>query len=266
MLSFMRNLLTVKAEKTMNDAIRLMVQFDPASATEAELKTLEQNLDRLGLQVQEAKAAFDKERREAETIVALRDQRIRALEILEAQMNSAADDASRTALHQSLEKQAAMIEGMEADVQREIAEAHDAHDFLEQISTGYTEAMSKLKTARARLQAAVTKMKQSEIERTRAEEKAKAASAAAGLSQVSGGLDIALSAMERTAEQNKLAAAAAVTKATLLLPTSAEQDDPHIAAAMAAAQGQKPTLSLESRLASIKALKSPADVPRLTSG
>ena len=68
MFSFIRNLVGVKPDNAVNSAIEAIVRWDPKSATEAELRTMEEHLDQLGLQVAQARAAYDKEKKEADAI------------------------------------------------------------------------------------------------------------------------------------------------------------------------------------------------------
>lgn len=71
MLAFIRNLVGVKTDQAVNNAVEAIVRWDPKSATEAELRTMEQHLDQLGLQVAEARQAYEREKREADAIEAL---------------------------------------------------------------------------------------------------------------------------------------------------------------------------------------------------
>ena len=80
MYAFIRNLVGVKTDQAVNGAVEAIVRWDPKSATEAELRTMEQHLDVLGRQVAEARMAFDKEKREADTIQTLSQQRMAAAE------------------------------------------------------------------------------------------------------------------------------------------------------------------------------------------
>ena len=66
MLQFMRNLVGVKADKAVQAGVEALVRWDPQSASEAELRTMEQHLDELGQQVARARQSYDKETREAE--------------------------------------------------------------------------------------------------------------------------------------------------------------------------------------------------------
>jgi hypothetical protein len=90
--------------------------------------------------------------------------------------------------------------------------------------------------------------------REMAERQAEAARQAAGLSHTTNSLNVALKAMQDAAARDLMAAEAAGAKARLLQPTQPEQDDPNIAAALAAASGARPLpQSLSDRLAAIKA-------------
>jgi hypothetical protein len=51
MLSFISNLVGVKADKAVQAGVEALVRWDPQSASEAELRTMEQHLDDLGRQV-----------------------------------------------------------------------------------------------------------------------------------------------------------------------------------------------------------------------
>ena len=83
---FIRNLAGVKADQAAQGALEALVRWDPKAATEAELRTMEQHLDDLGIQVAQARAAYDRERREADAIQQLSQQRMAAAEQLERQM------------------------------------------------------------------------------------------------------------------------------------------------------------------------------------
>lgn len=61
MFRFISNLVGVKTDQAVNSAIQAIVAWDPQSATEAELRTMEQHLDQLGRQVAEARIAFQRE-------------------------------------------------------------------------------------------------------------------------------------------------------------------------------------------------------------
>ena len=78
MISFIRNLVGVKTDQAVQSAVEALVRWDPHAATEAELRTMEEHLDQLGLQVAQARAAYEKEQKEADAIGQLSRQRMAA--------------------------------------------------------------------------------------------------------------------------------------------------------------------------------------------
>jgi chromosome segregation ATPase len=266
MISFIRNLVGVKTDQAVQGAVEALVRWDPKAATEAELRTMEQHLDELGRQVAEARQAYDRERREADAIVRLSQQRMAAAEQLQARLQTEADAPTKAGLERSLGTLVGMLEQMTPDVEREKQDAEDAGSFLQMLEDTYAQAGQKLKSARDALNRAQRDMGRAEQQRDMAERRAEAARQAAGLSGATSGLSVALKAMQDNAARNLAAAEAANAKASLLQPTRPEQDDPNIVAAMAAASGARPApSSLADRLAALRQ-NQPAGPPRQLSG
>ena len=147
-----------------------------------------------------------------------------------------------------------MLEQMAPEIQREKQDAADAKDFLDMLQSTYAEAGGKLKSARSELERAQRDMGRAAQQREQAERQSEAARRAAGLASTTSGLTVALKAMQDSAAKDLASADAAMSKAKLLRPTEPEQDDPNIAAAMAAAAG-KPAApqNLDDRLAALRA-------------
>ncbi len=254
MFTFMRNFLGVKTDQAVQAGVEALVRWDPQGATEAELRSMEQHLDELGLQVAQARAAYDRERQEAETIKALLHQRMAAAEQLEKQRTIEANAERKAALEKSQGTLLDMIEQMTPDVEREEKDETDAQDFLATLEKTYADAGAKLKAARSQLEHAQRDMGRAAQRREMAERQAQAARQAAGLTQTTSSLNVALKAMQDAASKDLMVAEAASAKARLLTPTRPEQDDPNIAAALAAASGTTlPAQTLSQRLAALKA-------------
>lgn len=253
MFSFMRNLVGVKTDQAVNGAVEAIVRWDPKSATEAELRTMEESLDQLGRQVAEARMAFDREKKEADAIQQLSAQRMAAAEQLQRRIEGEGDAARKTELERSLATLVGMLEQMAPDIDREQEDAADAGSFLESLEDTYNQAGRKLKTARDELSRAQRDMGRAEQQRQAAERRAEASRQAAGLSGATSGLSVALKAMQDSAARDLAEAEADNAKAKLLQPTRPEQDDPNIAAAMADASGSgpKPT-SMSDRLTALR--------------
>jgi DNA repair exonuclease SbcCD ATPase subunit len=254
MFTFMRNFLGVKTDQAVQAGVEALVRWDPQGATEAELRSMEQHLDELGLQVAQARAAYDRERQEAEAIRALLHQRMAAAEQLERQRTTEANAERKAALEKSQATLLDLIEQMTPDVEREAQDETEAQDFLATLEKTYAEAGAKLKAARSQLERAQRDMGRAAQRREMAERQAEAARQAAGLSQTTSSLNTALKAMQDAAAKDLMAAEAAGAKARLLTPTRPEQDDPNIAAALVAASGTTPPpRTLSERLAALKA-------------
>jgi DNA repair exonuclease SbcCD ATPase subunit len=261
MLAFIRNLVGVKTDQAVTSAVEAIVRWDPKSATEAELRTMEQHLDQLGLQVAEARQSFDKEQREADAIQRLSQQRMAAAEQLQNRAATEADPAKKAELERSLGTLVGMLEEMAPELEREKQDAVDAQEFLTMLQDTYNQAGQKLKTARSELTRAERDMGRAAQQRDSAERRAEAARQAAGLSGATSGLSVALKAMQDTAARNLAEAEAANSKAKLLTPTKPEQDDPNIAAALAAASGKSgPAASLSDRLAALRGQGAPRQI------
>jgi chromosome segregation ATPase len=253
MFSFIRNLVGVKTDQAVQGAVEALVRWDPKSATEAELRTMEQHLDELGRQVAEARASYTKEKKEADAIKALSSQRMAAAEQLQRQMDAETDPARKASFEKSLATIVNMLEQMAPDVDREVQDEVDAHEFLTMLEDSYNQAGAKLKDAKSALERAQRDMGRAEQQREMAARQAEAARQAAGLAGATSGLNVALKAMQDSAAKNLVEAEAAKTKAKMLAPTKPEQDDPNIAAALAAASGKAPAASsLSDRLAALR--------------
>src|SRR6516165_7071538 len=254
MLVFMKNLLGVKMDKAAAAGIEALVRWDPKSASEAELRTMEQRLDDLGRQVAMARQSYDKEQREADAIQALSQQRMAAAEQLQRQIAAEPDATRKAGLEHSLGTLVTMLEQMAPEIEREKKDAADAKDFLETLEKTYAEAGGKLRQGRSELERARRDMARAGQQREVAEQQAEAARRAAGRTSATSSMTVALKAMHEAASRDLASADAAAAKAKLLRPTQPEHDDPNIAAALAAASG-KPAApqSLSDRLAALKA-------------
>jgi chromosome segregation ATPase len=257
MLGFIRHFTGVKADQAMQAGIEALVRWDPKGATEAELRAMEERLDELGLEVAQARAVYDREKKEADAIQTLLNQRMAAAELLQTQMAVEIEPLRRASLEKSLNTLLDLLEQMTPDVERETSEAVDAQDFLAMLESTYSDAGNKLKSARSELQRAERDMKRAEQQRELAERQAESARRAAGLASTTSGLSVALKAMNDAAARDLAHAQAATAKAKLLAPSRPEQEDPNLAAALAAASGQLlPAHSAVDRLARLKARQS----------
>jgi hypothetical protein len=118
MLAFMKNLAGVKMDRVADAAVEALVRWDPKSASEAELRTMEQHLDELGREVALARQSYNREKQESDTIQALSHQRMAAAEQLQRQVNAETEPTRKAALNKSLETLVGMLEQMAPEVDR----------------------------------------------------------------------------------------------------------------------------------------------------
>ena len=175
MIPFIRNLVGVKTDRAVQASVEALVRWDPQAATEAELRTMEQHLDDLGLQVAQARASYEREKKEADSISALSRQRLAAAEQIEKQAAAETDPTRKTAFEKSLSTLVTMLEEMAPEIEREEAEAKDAQDFLQMLEQTYADAGTKLKQARSELERAQRNMSRAQQQRQSAEQRAEAA-------------------------------------------------------------------------------------------
>jgi chromosome segregation ATPase len=254
MLNFISNLVGVKADKAVQAGVEALVRWDPQSASEAELRTMEQRLDDLGRQVATARQSFEREQKEADAIQALSHQRMVAAEQLEKQIAAETDPTRKAGLERSMATLVTMLEQMTPEIEQERKDAAEAKDFLEMLEKTYAEAGGKLRQGRSELERARRDMARAGQQRQVAEQQAEAARRAAGLTGATSSMTVALKAMHEAAAKDLASADAATAKAKLLRPTQPEQEDPNIAAALAVAAGRSPApQSLSDRLAALRA-------------
>jgi len=252
MLEFLKHYFVKKADDVQSGFIKLIVEFDPESASEAEIGELDAVLTKLTRQMVTAKAAWDKEQHEAEAIHQAYALRVAAAERLQAQAEAVTPE-DKVRIEASLAKLVTDLEKMVPDVEREEAEATEAKTYYDELSGAVKTASERLKTARARLTEAKRRMDTAKIRAERAEEQEEHAKVLSGIKQQADKLGTAFDAMSKRAEELETTAKVHQEKAKLLTPPK-EEEDPLIAQALRDAAGtpRPEATSLSDRLAALK--------------
>lgn len=252
MLEFLKQYFVKKAGDMQSGFLKLIVEFDPESASEAEIGELDTVLTKLTQQMVDAKAAWDKEQHQAAAIRDAYALRVAAAERLQTQAQAAApDEAAR--IETSLGKLVADLEKMAPDVEREESEAAEAKTYYDELNAAVKTASERLKTARARLTDAKRRMDTAKIRADRAAEQEERAKVLSGIKQQADKLGTAFDAMTKRAEELEATAQVHQEKAKLLAPAK-EEEDPLIAQALRDASGTAAPQekSLSDRLAALK--------------
>jgi hypothetical protein len=241
----------------VGDAImQKIVSFDPETASQAEIDTMIEDLDKVTVEAGKAKGEWEKDQKVAKAAQDNYDRQMKAADILTQQQdaaNAGSDTAKAADLEKSLTKLIGDLEKIKPEVDRTALEAKESEDFYNQLKEMAEAMADKLKNARENLGQAQRDMKRAQMEEQRAAERAAQAEKLAGLKSTSsdkGG--IAIAAMNRAAEDARAKAEANKMKADLL-GKGETTEDANIAAAMKEASGGgAPTMTAAERLAALK--------------
>ena len=236
----------------VNEIQKMLVRIDPESATEADILLLEDNLDKLTKQASEQIREAQRERKEADEIVKEYNQRLAAIEILQADVKEETDQARIDIINETILSELTILEEMVPQIEQEKKEAEEAEEDLSVTKELATIAAKKLKEARANLEKAKKNLDRQKRNVEREEERLKRSEELKGLTTKVTQLNTALDVMTKEAQEMEAKAAAIKMKGELLGAGNDAKSD-IMKEAMARATG-KPvqTASTSDRLAALK--------------
>lgn len=251
MINFMKNFFLSKATDAQSSLVRLLVEFDPETASEAEIATLDEALTKLTQQMIAAKQAWEKEDREAKEIKNNYDLRLSAAERLQAKADAASAE-EKPKIEASLAGLVAELEKMVPEIDREAKEAEEAKGYYDELAEAVKTSAGRLKTARDRLSDAKRRMDVAQVRAQRAQEQEDRAKVVAGIKKQADSMGAAFDAMSRKAAELEAQAEVHTEKTRLLTPPKSE--DPYLAEALkeAAGKAEPAPQSLGDRLAALK--------------
>ncbi|MFP5222038.1 MAG: hypothetical protein ACLGSA_07090 [Acidobacteriota bacterium] len=253
MINFVKHFFVKKAQDAQSGFVKLLVEFDPETASEAEISELDEALTKLTKQMVDAKNAWAREEREAQEIQKNYDLRLSAAERLQAKADAAASPEERAQIEASLANLLGELEKMVPEIDREQKEADEAKVYYDELNQAVKSAAERLKTARERLSDAKRRMDVAKVRMERAQEQEERAKVVAGIKQQANNLGTAFDAMTKKAHEMESKAEVSTQKTQLLAPPKSE--DPILAQALKEAAGEttaQPQQSLADRLASLK--------------
>ncbi|MBJ7417153.1 MAG: hypothetical protein JHC88_17160 [Niveispirillum sp.] len=257
MMQFFRTLLGVKGEKVGRQVVDALVAMDPKSASVAQLRVMEADLDKAGKLLTNLRVDMQRERKEAVEARENYDRRLAAAEHLN-NLLATAEGERKASLEASLAKLLAQLEELESEVAIEQREADEAEALVAEAEVAYREKARALTEAKSALAKAERDMQRASIQEERERERANRAAQVAGLRDDGGSkLNTAIDAMTRRANEARANAEAARMKAQALGDLSRksadDMGDADIQAALAAVgKGGAPALSVQERLARLK--------------
>lgn len=265
-MQFFKSLIGVKGEQVGRQMVDAIVALDPKSASAAQLRVMEQDLDKAGVLLSRLRADFEREKREAVEARENYARRLAAAEHLNRQYANASDAAQKSSLEQSLTNLVAQLETLKGEVDIEQREADEAEELVAEAEAAYREKAKALTEAKAQLERASRDMERAKIQQSRETDRANKAAEVAGLRAGQGSaLTVAVDAMKRQADEARSKAEAARMKASVL--TSANErntssmGDANIAAALAAVGNSSQPINLSDRLAALGASAPQAALP-----
>src|SRR6266446_1766386 len=258
LLSFTKCFIGAGGEQAATALTTAMVKMAPETATAAELKNMEQDLDAAGQLISRLQRELSDERHAYDAINARYTQMMGAAENLQHQIDAAG--FLKEPLQASLATLVAQIEEIVPELDQDKKDIDATQALLKEAEAAYQAKATALTGAKAKLNRARNDMAHATLEEQRAASRAETARAVAGLSSASGGgsgsgINVALDAMTRTAQTTRDRAAALDMKAKALSGAKTAEEDPNIAAAMAAAAGTAANATVADRLAALQRRK-----------
>lgn len=253
MIPFLRNFTVAKGGQAAAGLVKALVQLDPESATQADLATMEQDLDAAGVVIAKLRSDLVQEQHEFDAIKKQYTQMMGAAEIMQKKIADTTDDAQKSSLNTSLESLLSRIEHIAPELDAEKHDVEQTQQLLTDAEAAYQEKAVSLTSAKQNLDRARHDLQHAHIQEERSEQRAEQAAVVAGLKKSpSSGLTTALNVMQQSADEARQRAQAQDMKATALTGATQAATDPNIAAAMAEVNGAVSPASLSDRLAALR--------------
>src|SRR5438552_12986359 len=254
LLSFTKSFIGVGGEQAAAALTTAMVQMAPETATAAELKNMEQDLDAAGQLISRLQRELADERHAYDAINARYTQMMGAAENLQHQIDTAG--FLKEPLQASLATLVAQIEEIVPELDQDKKDVDATQALLREAEAAYQAKATALTGAKGKLTRARNDMAHAALEEQRAASRAETARAVAGLSSGNGsGINVALDAMTQTAQETRDRAATLDMKAKALSGAKTAEEDPNIAAAMAAVAETAANATVADRLAALRQRK-----------
>lgn len=254
LLPFLRNFIGAEGDNAAAGVVKALVQLDPDSATVADLRTMEQDLDNAGRMIAKLRADLAHEQTEFDSIGGQYHELMAAAELLQKRIGDpGTPDPQKQSLNASLATLVAKIEHMAPELDRDKKDVESTRALLAEAEAVYQQKAEALTNARKNLDSARHDLQHARIEEQRSAERARQAATVAGLrSSPTSGLTVALNVMQQSAQEARQRAEAMNMKAEALSHLKEATADQNVAAALAEVRGTAPTKSLSERLSALR--------------
>ena len=254
LLPFVRNFIGVKGDSVAAGVVKALVQLDPDSATVADLRTMEQDLDNAGRMIAKLRADLAHEQTVFDSIGGQYHELMAAAELLQKKIaDPGTPDVQKQSLNASLASLVAKIEHLAPELDRDQKDVESTRALLSEAEAVYQQKAEALTNAKKNLDSARHDLQHARIEEERGAERARQAATVAGLrSSPTSGLTVALNVMQQSAQEARQRAEAMNMKAQALSRLKEATADQNVAAALAEVRGTAPTKSLSDRLSALR--------------
>jgi septal ring factor EnvC (AmiA/AmiB activator) len=254
LLPFLRNFIGAEGGNAAAGVVKALVQLDPDSATVADLRTMEQDLDNAGRMIAKLRTDLTHEQTEFDSIGGQYHELMAAAELLQKRIGDpGTPDLQKQSLNASLATLVAKIEHMAPELDRDKRDVESTRTLLAEAEAVYQQKAEALTNARKNLDSARHDLQHARIEEQRSVERARQAATVAGLrSSPTSGLTVALNVMQQSAQEARQRAEAMNMKAEALSHLKEATADQNVAAALAEVRGTVPTKSLSERLSALR--------------
>lgn len=254
LLPFLRNFIGAEGNHAAAGVVKAIVQLDPDSATIADLRTMEQDLDNAGGMIARLRGELAHEQTEFDAISGQYHELMAAAELLQKRIaDPGTPEGQKQSLNASLGSLVAKIEHMAPELDRDQKDVENTRALLSEAEAAYQQKAEALSTANKNLASARHDLQRARLEEARSAERARQAAAVAGLgASPTSGLTVALDVMQQSAQEARQRAEAMNMKAQALSQLREATADQNIAAALAEVRGTAPTKSLSDRLTALR--------------
>ena len=254
LLPFLRNFIGAEGNSAAAGVVKALVQLDPDSATIADLRTMEQDLDNAGRMIAQLRADLAHEQTEFDSIGGQYHELMAAAELLQKRIaDPGTPDVQKQSLNGSLASLVAKIEHMAPELDRDKKDVESTRALLSETEAVYQQKAEALTNAKKNLASARHDLQHARIEEERSAERARQAAAVAGLrTSPTSGLTVALNIMQQSAQEARQRAEAMNMKAQALSHLQEATDDQNVAAALAEVRGTAANKGLSERLSALR--------------
>lgn len=235
LLKFFKNYSGTVSEGIGNKAMSVIATWDPEGASEADIKQKRDELTQISEEAQKAKFEWTTVKNQNDEKINTYNRYLAAAKHMQEQMDTEPDPAKKEELKTSLTNLLDQLEKTAVDLKKEKDLVEHKEAFYHEMEKVTIELANKLKTSKKEYSAAITEMRQAQIEDAMAKREETVLTTVQGLS--GGGVNSALNAIKKNAQEAQNSAAASRTRTGLLKETPLESD-PNIDAALKIVSGE----------------------------